>query len=334
MSNFLKNFDTFRLENTLKGELFKYNWSVLSIQWYQFRVAIFIYNRFILSKFIKQNVFKHYKKYKNIKKLAEKFNLNSLFTRLILKRIRNLSVIKVNNFKFVQFFFLLLFWKKLKLNTIMCVIIQLKYFNWIKIILMFESFFTYKKIKNNYRFYKNNKLVLKKKFYKINGFLYFKVLTVFTESLLFNLTNKHIKVSFNSVWNNQGLLFKIPSIKKKENHILKVLFICCFYNNTQIFSDFIAFHLKRNKNHKKFLQQTTLTIEKFWKIKKISLVGMQLRISGKIDGRMRKSKYHYSLGKVQLHSLQTKLNYSMSISHTKFGVISIKFWIINGNKKI
>ena len=64
---------------------------------------------------------------------------------------------------------------------------------------MFESFFTYKKIKNNYRFYKNNKLVLKKKFYKINGFLYFKVLTVSTESLLFNLTNKHIKVSFNSV---------------------------------------------------------------------------------------------------------------------------------------
>ena len=96
-------------------------------------------------------------------------------------------------------------------------------------------------------------------------------------------------------------------------------------NNTQIFSDYIAFNLKKNKNHKKFLRQIILIIEKFWKIRKISLRGIQLRVTGKIDGRMRKSKYHYSIGKVQLQSLQTNLNYSISLSYTKFGVISIKF---------
>ncbi len=335
MSNFMKNFDMFRLENTLRNELVKYNWSVLSIKWYQFKIFILIYNRFVLAKFIKQNVFKYYKKYKNIKKLAKKFNLNLIFVRLILKKIRSLFIAKINNFQAVQISFFLLFWKKLKLNALKRVIIQLKYFSWTKIILILDSFFNYKKIKNNYRFYKNNKLILKKKFYKINGFLYFKVLTISTESLIFNLTNKHVKISFNNIWNNQGLTFKISNRKKKkENHILKVLFISCFYDNTQIFSDFLAFHLKRNKNHKKFLHQITLTIEKFWKAKKISISGVQLRISGKIDGRMRKSKYHYSLGKVQLQSLQIKLNYSMSISYTKFGVISVKFWIINGIKKI
>jgi ribosomal protein S3 len=47
---------------------------------------------------------------------------------------------------------------------------------------------------------------------------------------------------------------------------------------------------------------------------------------------MRKSKYHYSIGKVQLLTFKTFLNYSISISYTKFGIISTKFWILHGNK--
>jgi ribosomal protein S3 len=60
-------------------------------------------------------------------------------------------------------------------------------------------------------------------------------------------------------------------------------------------------------------------------MRKISLWGIQLRVAGKLDGRMRKSKYHYNIGKVQLQTLKTFLNYSISISYTKFGIISIKF---------
>jgi len=60
-------------------------------------------------------------------------------------------------------------------------------------------------------------------------------------------------------------------------------------------------------------------------MRKISLWGIQLRVAGKLDGRMRKSKYHYNIGKVQLQTFKTFLNYSMSISYTKFGIISIKF---------
>jgi small subunit ribosomal protein S3 len=56
----------------------------------------------------------------------------------------------------------------------------------------------------------------------------------------------------------------------------------------------------------------------------VQFLGLQLRLNGKLGGKLRKSKYHYKLGKVQLQSLKVGLNYSISISHTKFGAISVK----------
>ena len=46
---------------------------------------------------------------------------------------------------------------------------------------------------------------------------------------------------------------------------------------------------------------------------------------------MRKSKYHYKLGKVQLQTLKSSLNYSLGLSYTKFGIISIKIWLLHAN---
>lgn len=99
-----------------------------------------------------------------------------------------------------------------------------------------------------------------------------------------------------------------------------------------MFSSFIALQIKKNKNHKKILRKITLIIETFWKTRNINLRGIQLRVTGKLNGSMRKSKYHYSIGKVQLQTFKTFLNYHMSISYTKFGIISTKFWILHGNK--
>ena len=92
-----------------------------------------------------------------------------------------------------------------------------------------------------------------------------------------------------------------------------------------MFLENISIQLKRNKNHKKFIRLITSTIELFWKSRRIGLRGIQLRIAGKLNGKMRKSKYHYSIGKVQLQTLATFLNYDMCVSYTKFGILSIKF---------
>jgi ribosomal protein S3 len=62
--------------------------------------------------------------------------------------------------------------------------------------------------------------------------------------------------------------------------------------------------------------------------------GFQLRINGKLNGKMRKSKYHYSLGKVPLQTLQILLSYSLTIAYTRFGVITTKISVIHDTKKI
>ena len=49
---------------------------------------------------------------------------------------------------------------------------------------------------------------------------------------------------------------------------------------------------------------------------------------------MRRSKFHYKLGKVCLQSLSIGLNYSIALSYTKFGIISIKVWLLHADKYI
>ena len=90
--------------------------------------------------------------------------------------------------------------------------------------------------------------------------MYFKVLGIFFENILFNLTKKYINIHFTNIWYSCGLNFK--NFIKNE-FVIRLLFLCCFYNNTQVFSEYIAFQLQSTKNHKKFLKWIVVNIETF-----------------------------------------------------------------------
>lgn len=104
-SNFLKSLDVFILEKTLKNLLIKFNWNIIYFKWFSKKVIIQVFNRLDLSKFLKQNIFKYYKKFKNIKELSEKFNLNYIYIKCILKKIKGLIVKKKKNSVFMLSFF-------------------------------------------------------------------------------------------------------------------------------------------------------------------------------------------------------------------------------------
>ena len=141
ISNFTKIFNIFRLEKILKNELIKRKWNILSIQLNNCTVTIQLYDSFSLSKVLKQSIFRYYKKTKNIKKLSEKFSLNKFFVKIILKKIKNISI-KYNNYILLsKVLFFILFWKKQKINILMKIIFQLKTFNWIKANLLLIIFF-------------------------------------------------------------------------------------------------------------------------------------------------------------------------------------------------
>jgi len=330
-SNYLKSFNFFRLEKVLKIELIKHKWNILAIHWQEKNCYIQVYNSLKVTKSIKKHIFRYYKKTKNIKKLSEKFSLNSYFVVSIMKKIKkNFAKCYSQSYNFLVSAFFHLFWIKQKLRIIEKIInVYTKKFNWIQINWLLFFSFGLKKIDCNRKTsLLIQKKIVKQKFQKLNGFLYFKVLSIFLETTLFYLTKDYKNIYFNHAWYKAGLNFKNVN---KNPFIVQSLFLSCVYNNTQLFSEYISSQLELTKNHKRFLKNVILNVETFWKTRKVSFQGIQLRVSGKLNGRMRKSKYHYGIGKIQLQSLKNSLNYSISISYTRFGIISTKFWLLHEN---
>lgn len=113
--------------------------------------------------------------------------------------------------------------------------------------------------------------------------------------------------------------------KKQDLRFLLFTFLLATrYSNSKIIVDYLLNVIKKNKNHHRSLRIFTNLLEKLFFSKVIKLLGFQLRVTGKLGGNMRKSKYHYKLGKVQLQTLKTTLSYSIGLSYTKFGIISVK----------
>ena len=57
-----------------------------------------------------------------------------------------------------------------------------------------------------------------------------------------------------------------------------------------------------------------------------TLKGLQIRISGKINGKMRKKKHNFKLGTMPLQKIDDKIGYAYKQAITKFGVLGIKIW--------
>ena len=93
-------------------------------------------------------------------------------------------------------------------------------------------------------------------------------------------------------------------------------------------SDYIAIDIKKQKNHFRNLRKVTELVTFFFLRNIFPLQGVQIWVTGKLGGKMRRSKFHYKMGKVQLHMFKTQLSYNMSVSYTKFGVIAVKVWLI------
>jgi hypothetical protein len=103
-----------------------------------------------------------------------------------------------------------------------------------------------------------------------------------------------------------------------------LLYLASNYNQSKLLSDYLSKLIKGSKKHFRNLSFFVKALEFVFNWNLIQILGFQLRLNGKLGGKLRKSKYHYKLGKVQLQTLRFNLSYSFSVSYTKFGTISIK----------
>ncbi len=61
--------------------------------------------------------------------------------------------------------------------------------------------------------------------------------------------------------------------------------------------------------------------------------GIRICVSGRLNGTEIARTETYREGKVPLHTLRADIDYACVESHTTYGVIGVKVWISNGEKK-
>lgn len=168
----------------------------------------------------------------------------------------------------------------------------------------------------------------KKKLRKISGLIAIRLFKFQLENIIFFICGRFLDIFINNVFFIKGLSVATRvgvRLKKLDfRFVFYLLLLSSQYNQTKMISNYVASIIKGTKKHHMVLRNFVNLIEFFFFKNIICFLGIQLRVTGKLGGKMRKSKYHYKLGKVCLQTLRIGLNYSLSISYTKFGIISIK----------
>lgn len=325
-----------KLENLLCKELQKKKIKVLFIQYKKYNINIFIYNFLGKQEFLKTQIMKYFNKVSNLEKIVNKFGVSNSIVQWFLKGENIKKGIKTQK-NFIVVDKITLFYKKVFRRII---IIQLKnhkffIFGQIFWILKVLKILEQKTIFCSYNKDINFKIIIKRKFRKISGLIKFKLFTIYLETLIFRYCHYFLKVILHNILAKKGLVMihKIDKKYQQKNFsfVFHTILLGITYMNTKIITDYLSAMIETDRNHKKILKNFIKIVEKVFFSNTINLKGFQLRVSGKLNGKMRKSKYRYSLGKVQLQTIKLQLSYSMGISYTKFGILSIKIWLLNGN---
>jgi len=329
----------FQLENLITLELKKKNINIFKWKYSDNTITIFIYYSSFFSNTINDEIITKYKVKPNLKKIIQKFGISK---KQLILTYKTLSLTKLNLPKDIKIQFYIHKLKQLKLKRLLMIIVlsTLRQNNFARYVNIEKTIYTYLQNKSKSTvntIYKLNinqvqpRSNLQKKF---DGFIKYKTLAVYLENKILKTLNMFYKINFINI------LLKTPKdicIKKPrfDNlHAFYITLLATTYTNSSFLANFLALKLRSSKNHRKILSKFIWVLEDSFYSNYIKLVGVQIRVSGKLGGKMRKSKYHYKLGKVQLQTIQQNLNYSYVPSYTKFGVLSVKIWLLNANNNL
>lgn len=309
----------------------KKNLNLVEIRYGNDLLYIFVYKRFFLNAKLKDGIINYYKKTLNEFSVIQKFGvektqLNFILAESNLKVKGNVSTLLKKN---LLSFLLGLNYKK---NLCLLILIAIKSFSVSrinvsssliqKLVLLFTN--RHLPLEINSRVFQGQHVLLR----KMNGSLKLKLITKSLENLIFNLKAQKISIKIKNIYLTKSF-FRVPYfgkqvIKPEFRFKFFTIFVAIAYTNSFLMSEYISDVIKKGKQHRKNLQIFTNFFERIFYPRLLILSGFQLRVSGKLGGKLRKSKYHYKIGKVQLQTFKSFLSYSFTTSYTKFGVISIK----------
>lgn len=164
--------------------------------------------------------------------------------------------------------------------------------------------------------------------------MYRKVTKYFTENV--DLTNsKNIAALTNSKGNlkrftslllkrNIRNLVRFLQIKTKKNYYITIKFIRNPFEDATLIAKYIADQLEKRTPFRRAVKQTIK------KVQRTLMKGIKVQVSGRLNGiDIARSEWKRD-GRVPLHTLRAKIDYTHEEAETIYGVIGIKVWLFSG----
>jgi hypothetical protein len=153
------------------------------------------------------------------------------------------------------------------------------------------------------------------------------------ETLLFYYYKFKVKCNITNIFNKLNISFFLNIYKKtirnyvKKKKIKKYLLLYYLFfslTHSKLITQYFGHILLRNKFHLKNIKFCLDFLAKLNTQKIINFKGLKLFVSGKLNGKMRKMRHSYQIGKFILNTFSNKINFYYLPLYTRYGVISIK----------
>lgn len=243
---------------------------------------------------------------------------------------------KVTFYKFILFNYVFLLGRCNNLNKMIQFFVKCFYINDIRLVRKYINLNEFNYLVN----LQKKKLTNKIERLIIFHYLQFKFLGISFENLLLCYYNRFFQVSFNSVINHLILDFFL-CLTKYNQHLMSLilksrnrklyfwLYLFFSIQNTELFTRWVGSLLSKSYQHRKKIRFFIQIIHFLTNKKLINFKGFKIYISGKLNGKMKRSKYGHKIGEIWLNTFNNKINYYYLPLYTKFGVFSLKVWLIS-----
>nr|YP_009545423.1 ribosomal protein S3 [Mallomonas splendens]AYO28577.1 ribosomal protein S3 [Mallomonas splendens] len=113
-------------------------------------------------------------------------------------------------------------------------------------------------------------------------------------------------------------------VKTGKNYYIKIDFIKNPFEDATLIAKFISEQLEKRTPFRRAVKQTIK------KVQRTSMKGIKIQLSGRLNGiDIARSEWKRE-GRVPLHTLKAKIDYSHESAQTIYGVIGIKVWLFAG----
>jgi small subunit ribosomal protein S3 len=117
-------------------------------------------------------------------------------------------------------------------------------------------------------------------------------------------------------------------IKKNKDYSISIKFIKNPFEDAVLIAKYIGEQLEKRTPFRRAIKQTIK------KVQRSSMKGIKIQVSGRLNGvEIARSEWKRD-GRVPLHTLRAKIDYTHHRAETIYGVIGIKVWLFSGEQYI